>query len=358
MQDDAMKNLQRSLDRRTFLKACGLLGVGAVAGGALQAAYRVVRLGPSQLSVERTLVRMGSFVTITAVHESRDRAEEAIGRAVEEMDRLAAILSRHDASAALAHLNREGELRDAPPELVDVVRESLWAHRVSGGAFDATVQPVLDLFEGAQGSRAPLPGDEAVRAALARVGSQRIELDERSVRFREPGVRVTLDGIAPGYIVDRMSEVLAGCGIENHLVNASGDIRVRGRRADGRPWHIAVEDPEKKGHYPEVIELASGAVSTSGNYEIYYDREKIHHHIIDPSTGVSPTLASSVSVIAETAVRSDALSTAVFVLPPARGLDLVDSLPATQCLVLGRRGESYRSGGWGTFAARGGDRSG
>jgi thiamine biosynthesis lipoprotein len=351
MRDDVMKQLGRNVDRRTFLKACGVLGVGAVAGGALQAASRVVRLGPRHVSVERTLLRMGSFVTITAVHESRDRAEEAVGRAIEEMDRLAAILSRHDASTPLSLINREGELRDAPAELIEVVRASLWANRASDGAFDVTVQPVLDLFEG-DGAR--LPDRDAVRAALACVGSRRIELGERSVRLHGEGVRVTLDGIAPGYIVDRMSEVLSSHGIENHLVNASGDIRVRGRRADGRPWHIAVEDPEKKGHYPEVIELGSGAVSTSGDYEIYFDREKIHHHIIDPATGASPPLATSVSVVSETAMRSDALSTAVFVLAPARGIELVHSLPATQCLVLGRGGESYRSRGWSAFSARDG----
>jgi len=356
MHEDVLKNLGRNVDRRTFLKACGALGVGAIAGGALQAAHRVARLGPSKLQVERTVLRMGSFVTITAVHESRDLADEAIGRAIEEIDRLAAILSRHDAATPLALLNREGCLHDAPDELAEVLRQSLSVHRATGGAFDITVQPVLDLFGGPDSARAV--SDEAVRAALARVGAEKVVLDGRSVRFQEEGVRATLDGIAPGFIVDRASDVLARHGVENHLVNASGDIRVRGRRGNGRPWRIAVQNPGKNGDYPDVIELAAGAVSTSGNYEIYYDREKIHHHIIDPATGASPAQAASVSVIAPTSMQADALSTAVFVLAPARGLELIDSTAGTECLVLGRRGESYRSGGWGAFAAGDGRRAG
>lgn len=354
MKEDMLRNLAaRNVDRRTFFKACGILGVGMVAGGALQGAFNVVRLGPGRLQVERTLLRMGSFVTITAVHESRDRAEAAIGHAIEELDRLAAILSRHDASSPLSVLNRDGGLRGAPPELTDVLGVALAMHGASAGAFDVTVQPVLDLYEGAMVRGAALPDDAGVRAALARVGAGHLRVAGRDVRFEQPGMRVTLDGIAPGYIVDRVSDVLVAHGVDSHMINASGDIRVRGNRADGRPWRIAVEDPQKRGNYPDVIELGAGAVSTSGSYEIYYDRDKLHHHIIDPATGNSPAAASSVSVIASTSMQADALSTAAFVLPPSRAMAVVNAAGGGECLVIGRDGGQHRSPGWNEYAARG-----
>jgi len=347
MKDDILKTPGRNVDRRSFLKAVGVLGAGIVAGGALQSTYRVLKLDRRREQVERTLVRMGSFVTITAVHESRDQAQAAIEAAVTEMDRLIGILSRHDAPSPLAVLNRTGELRDVPPELAAVLRASLDMNRTSRGAFDVTVQPVLDLYEPRDGSG--MPGDDEVRKALSHVGSRHVILTGDGVRLDDPDVRVTLDGIAPGFIVDRMSDVLVQNGVENHLINVSGDIRVHGRRADGKMWRVAVEDPEKKGHYPDVIQLGSGAVSTSGSYEIYFDREKIHHHIVDPATGQSPLLATSVSVIAPTSMRADALSTAVFVFAPERGCEWIDTLAGAECLVIGQHRDEYRSHGWTSY---------
>lgn len=352
MERKTLSHLHRRIDRRAFLKACGALGAGAVTGGVLQSVLEVVPVGRSRLQVEQTLIRMGTYVTITAMEASRARAEQAIAGAVEEMDRLVAILSRHDPSTPLSYLNRHGTLRDAPPELIEVVRRSLWVHRASGGAFDITVKPVLDLFREGGAPDAAMPSDATVHAALAQVGSGKLEIGERHVHFRQPGMGVTLDGIAKGYIVDRMSGVLASHGIENHLVNAGGDIRVRGRRRDGRPWRIAVEDPQKRERYLEVIELGSGAVATSGSYEIYFDRRRIHHHIIDPTDGTSPAHSVSVSVISTSAMEADALATTVFVLKPERGIGLVASLAGNECLVIGGGGESYRSAGWDGFAAR------
>jgi thiamine biosynthesis lipoprotein len=357
MDKESVSPLDRAVDRRAFLRGCGALGVGALAGGALQSVFRVVPIDRGRLQIEQTLIRMGTYVTLTAVDESRARAEEAIARAVQEMDRLVAILSRHDPSTPLSHLNRQGTLRDGPPELLEVVRRSLWTHRVSGGAFDVTVKPVLDLFPEDGSLDAAMPSDAAVHAALAHVGSSKLEVGDRHVRLAEAGMGVTLDGIAKGFIVDRMSEVLAGNGVANHLVNAGGDIRARGLRSDGGRWHIAVEDPQRKGRYPAVIQLGTGAVATSGNYEIYFDRQKIHHHIIDPGSGTSPARSASVSVISTSATVADALATAIFVMKPERGIALVDSLAGNECLIIGRNDESHRSAGWDAFTARGDHRA-
>ncbi|MEE9268720.1 MAG: FAD:protein FMN transferase [Candidatus Krumholzibacteria bacterium] len=337
---------ERAFDRRGFLKACGIFGIGAAGGGALQALFEVVRVGRDRVRVSRSRIAMGTYVTITAVHASADHAEEAIGRAFEEMERLIAILSRHDTASPVAVLNSEGIIRRPPAELVEVVQRALDLHRTSRGAFDITVKPLVDLFEKSPGQGGAMPTDGELRDALARVGSDGIEMADGHIRFSTRGMGITLDGIAKGYVVDQISQVLSARGIDDHLVNAGGDIRTRGRRADGRPWTVAVEDPEKKGRYPEVLRLTSAAVATSGSYEIYYDREKVYNHLVDPHTGRSPHYSKSVTVTARSVMQADALATAVFVMGPGDGLRLIDSTPQSACLMLGDGGERHRSAGW------------
>jgi thiamine biosynthesis lipoprotein len=160
---------------------------------------------------------------------------------------------------------------------------------------------------------------------------------------------ITLDGIAKGYVVDAMSAILAAAGVENHLVNAGGDIRTSGKSVSGEPWRIAIEDPEKKKNYPEVIRMTDGAVATSGGYEVYYDQERVFHHVVDPRTGVSPQHSSSVTVRSASVTVADALSTAVFVAEPTVGLRMVESAGRayrSQCLILGTDGGRYSSAGW------------
>ncbi|MBW1798904.1 MAG: FAD:protein FMN transferase, partial [Deltaproteobacteria bacterium] len=239
----------------------------------------------------RTRLAMGTFISMTLVHASKDKAEEAMGLAFEEIDRLTRSMSRFDDRTAVAQLNKEGFLKEDPPEVAEVVARSVDYYRQSHGAFDMTVKPVVDLFNNSfKNGKGTRPGETELEKALELVGSDKIELKGRTVRFRKPGMGITLDGIAKGYIVDRASGVLAGRGIKNHLINAGGDIRTVGVRKDRKPWTVAIQDPSKKKKYPDIIHMTDGAVATSGNYEVYFDREKMFHHIVDPKTGLSPEL--------------------------------------------------------------------
>jgi thiamine biosynthesis lipoprotein len=205
---------------------------------------------------------------------------------------------------------------------------------------------LVDLFkQSGDGERAVVATRKEIETALNRVGSDKIEITASGLRFKRDGMGVTLDGIAKGHIVDRASRVLSDNGVRDHLINAGGDIRAAGQPSDRSEWRIAVQDPEKRRNYPAVIELNDGAVATSGDYEVYYDNEKLFHHVIDPRTGSSPHSASSVSVVSDSVTRADALSTAVFVLPPSDGVRLIDSLDRAECLVLGDD-RVYRSKDW------------
>ena len=159
-------------------------------------------------------------------------------------------------------------------------------------------------------------------------------------------MRITLDGIAKGYIVDAASSILMSCGIENHLINAGGDIKAIGIRDDGEPWKVAIQDPLKENNHLDVIELTDAAVATSGNYENYFDREKMFHHIVNPKTGLSPFLNTSASVIAPTVMEADVLATSLLIMESVDGIRLIDSFPRCEALIISRTHQSKKSAGW------------
>jgi thiamine biosynthesis lipoprotein len=290
---------------------------------------------------------MGTFVTMTLMHTSQDKAEEVVERVVEEIDRLAGLMDRFDESTAVARLNREGVIEDAPPEVIEVISRGLYHHQLTGGSFDISVKPVVDLFEEKMGhGKEVVPTEEELGEALALVDSNQIELKGRRVRFKKTGMGITLDGIAKGYAVDKASEMMAGLGIENHLINAGGDIRTMGSKEDQRPWAVAIQDPRKGGDYPDIVHMNDGAIATSGGYESFYDREKRFHHIVNPKTGLSPAQTSSVSVMGSKTMDADALATAVLVMGPDQGINFMNSLPVYESLILKKDGSQLKSKGW------------
>lgn len=341
-----------SMNRRSFLKFSGLLGLGAASAGLVPITAEAVMFNKKLHKVSKTRVAMGTIVSMTLIHPSKDEAEEAMGRAFQEIDRLTGLMNRFDRATAVGQLNREGFLKDIPPEVAQVVGRALDYHRVSRGTFDISVKPIVDLFrEKFQGKGATAPTDLEISRALELVNARDIHIKGRNITFAKPGMGITLDGIAKGYIVDRASAVLAKRGIANHLINAGGDIRTMGTRLDRKPWTVAIQDPKKNKQYPDIIHMRNGAIATSGNYEVYFDREKMFHHIVNPGTGLSPELSTSVSVVANTAMDADALSTSVFVMAPKDGAAFIDTLPNCECLVISRSGAQIKSRGWKGAAA-------
>lgn len=328
--------------RRNFLKS-----LAVVAGGVALAP--VVRVLPSRAEtplarVAEQRLLMGTFVGITALGDSRGHAEETVGRAYAEIDRLVKIFSRFDSTSALSVLNAEGKLAGAPSELLDVVAQGQHFSRCSDRCFDMTVAPVVDLLERSKGK----PDARDLRAALSLVDTQAVRQSGKGLAFSRPGMAVTLDGIAKGFIADRAADTLVAGGITHFLLDAGGDIRVQGF-SDGqaRPWRVAIEDPDKKGHYPAVLSLRSGAVATSGGYEVFFDSSRKSTHLVDPRNGNSPTYIKSVSVQAPTVMQADALATALSVMSPRQALALTASLPDHACLLVTSSGAQLPSRLWG-----------
>jgi FAD:protein FMN transferase len=290
---------------------------------------------------------MSTLASVTVIDESASLGEEAIGRAFEEMDRLIAIFSRYDETSALSVLNAEGRLESPPPELALVLSAALSYHRLSDGAFDPTVAPLVDLFRACLAGPVPRePTAAEIAQARELVGAGAITASRRRLRLTRRGTTLTLDGIAKGFIVDRMAATLERAGIDRYLVEAGGDLRTGGNKEGGLPWAVAVRDPESAGRLPGTIHLAGAAVATSGSYERYYDPERRFHHIVDAARGSSPRACTSATVVAPSATAADALATAVLVLGSRAGVALMDRLPGCACLIVCSDGSVTHSLGW------------
>lgn len=332
--------------RRNLLKLTGLLGLTALTSPLIGSEpAEALWFDKKTYKVSRTRLSMGTFVSMTAIHPSKDQAEEAFEAAFAEIDRLAGLLSRHDDSSPIAELNRTGTLNQPHAQILEVIERSRYYHQITGGAFDITVKPLMDLYL-QKFDMGLKPGEGEIEKTLALVGANGLQIAKDHLSFTIPGMGITLDGIAKGYIVDRASEVLKAHSIHNHLINAGGDIRTSGQAAGGKRWTIAIQDPEKKREFPDIIKLAAGAVATSGNYEAFYDKEKLFHHIVDPHSGLSPQLFSSVSVTAPTVMDADAQATALFVLDSEQGISLINKLPDSECFIINRDSTVRTSSAW------------
>lgn len=332
---------------RAAQRLAALADLGFARADVAPVAAAAVPVAGGRWKVLYTRPAMGTLVSVTLIADSRDRAATAIAAALGEMDRLIALLSRHDPDSVLSHLNRTGRLIGAPPELMQVVTSALAYHHVSRGAFEMTVTPLLDLVRahGARSAGGP-PSGAALAEAAERVGSSHVRVGWRCIGFARAGMAATLDGIAKGYIVDAMAAALERHGVRRYLVNAGGDMRTAGTREDGGPWTVAVRDPAGRGVLPVVVRARRAAVATSGSYELHFRDDLSLHHLVDARSGGCRSDVVSVSVVAPAALAADALATSVFVLGPADGIALVDRLRGCACLVIGRDGRQWTSRRW------------
>ena len=331
-----------TMDRRAFLKLAGCAGIAAglpLVSPAIGLASLDRRLKVAQAS----RLMMGTVVAVTVVDPSPARAEEAMHQAFRRMEKLTPLFNRHAGSGPLRALNSEGRLQDLPPDLKQVLGLCRQVHQLTGGAFDVTVAPLIDVFKKsfAAGHK---PTPQAIQEALAAVGGLRIEAG--GLVLTRPGAAITLDGVAKGFIADRGLEAARQAGASHALINAGGDVAVMGN-AGGRPWRVAVADPDRPTRAKTTVEMTSGALATSGNYEVYFDRERLYHHIVNPATGKSPRTDLSASVRAPRAALADALSTACFVMRPFAAMRLLKA-QGLEGLIYTRNRQRYVTPGfWG-----------
>jgi len=289
---------------------------------------------------------MGTAIRVELWSESGGVGAAAIDAVMAEMHRIDRAMSPYKPHSELSRINR-----DAVDQPVKVSREmfALLARaqdfsRLSAGAFDITYAAVGHLYDYRAGTA---PTTAEVKTARAAIGWRNLILDPltRTVRFARAGMRIDLGGFAKGHAVDRAALLLAERGIAHAIVSAGGDSRVLGDRR-GRPWTVGIRDPRRPGAVVAVLPLEDTAMSTSGDYERYFERDGVrHHHLIDPRTGASPSSVRSVTILAADGLTSEALSKSVFVLGVEQGMRLVATQAGVDAIVVDADGVLHFSPG-------------
>jgi FAD:protein FMN transferase len=259
---------------------------------------------------------LGAAATLQIHHRDRAAAERLVGRSLQEVQRLERLLSLYRADSALVALNRRGVLEAPPAELVELLGECLTHAELTQGAFDPTVQPLWNLYAEhfSRPDAAPEgPPPSAMEAAVEAVGWQRVLVGRDRIAFTRRGMALTLNGIAQGYITDRVVALLSAAGVEHSLVDM-GEGRTIGGHPDGSPWRVGIADPDQPEKIGTALPIIDQAVATSAGYGFRFDPAGRFNHLFDPKTGLCANRYRSVTVVLPTATAADALSTAFSVM--------------------------------------------
>jgi thiamine biosynthesis lipoprotein len=289
---------------------------------------------------------MGTRVEVQLWAEDESTARRAIDAVMAEMRRTDELMSTYKPDSQLSQVNAHAYERPVKvdADIIDVVETALQYSRLSDGAFDITYASVGYLYDYRAHRH---PSDAQIAAALPAVDYRQLLVDReaRTIRFLKPGMRIDLGGIAKGWAVDRGVEILQEFGIEHAMVNAGGDTRLLGDRR-GKPWIVGIRDPRNEGAVVTRIPMQDEAMSTSGDYERFFEEGGVrYHHILSPGTGKSPGLVRSVTVIGPTATRTDGLTKPVFILGPERGMDFIRRMGDVEAVIVDAEGRIHYSPG-------------
>ena len=282
---------------------------------------------------------MGTQVSVELWHEDATAAQDLIEQVMAEMRRIDQTYSPYIESSQLSVLNRSAASTpvQVSQEMWRLLQAGQRMSELSDGAFDLTYASVGRLYDYREKQR---PSAVQIAAQLPAINYRHMVLEgERYVRYLHPAVYIDLGGIAKGYAVDRGIGLLAAAGVQQAIVAAGGDSRILGDRL-GKPWSVGVQHPRDKGKMIAILPLVDTAVSTSGDYERYFEEGDVrYHHILDPTSGDSARGLRSVTIMGPEGYFTDALSTAVFVLGIDAGLALINRLPGIDAVLIDSTGD-------------------
>jgi thiamine biosynthesis lipoprotein len=307
------------------------------------ALYVLIPKGPIEINSGYRMV-MGTFARVVVVAANRDIANKCIEAAFAEIDKVDELMSSYKSDSQISIVNREGFNRavEVSDSVYEVLQRSIEFSKLTDGAFDITVGPLVDLFHKAEKTEVA-PSEEEIAQAKAKVGFEKLILDDsnKTVRFTVEGMRLDLGGIAKGYAVDKAIEAAKKAGAVGAMVDIGGDIHCFGKAPKGKDnWLIGLQNPgasSDAGGNNILLELklTSKAVATSGDYQQFVlIKDKRYSHIINRQTGTSSEGLSSVTIIADNATNADALATAVSVMGMDTGLALIEKLPDTEAILI------------------------
>ncbi|WP_293746445.1 FAD:protein FMN transferase [uncultured Paraglaciecola sp.] len=278
---------------------------------------------------------MGTNIHVELWSESTQQGEEAVQAVMFEMERINQLMSPYIKNSELSQLNTHAAEGAVPvsKELFRLIALSVELAKETDGAFDITFASVGYLYNYREGQK---PEQGKIEELLKAIDYRHIKFDraQHSIFFAHPNVKIDLGGIAKGHAVDNAVDILKKRGIKHALVTAGGDTKLLGDRL-GKPWMVGIRDPRNQDKQAVVLPLADTALSTSGDYERYFEQDGVrYHHILSPKTGSSAYEVQSVSIIGQRSTLNDALSTAVFVLGVNKGMDLLNRTPGYDGIIV------------------------
>lgn len=294
---------------------------------------------------------MGTATHIIVFAKNENLGNQYIVKAMTEISRIEKMMSYHDPNSELSNINRcaFGKPVVLSNELFELLTKSVEYYKASGGKFDVTITPLLELWRNSKSA----PTDKEFEHAIAKVGTEKLILDanESTIRFGVEGMLIDLGGIAKGYAIDRAVEVLKNSGAKGGMVDIGGDLRCFGFAPASGGYIVGLQNPAAVDdvNQPELIakfEIMDMAVATSGDYRRYVeiDGERVSH-ILDPSSRTGAKNYSSVSVLAKSAIDADALATSISLMSKDNATGLLESLTDTEAVMITKSGEMIKTSG-------------
>lgn len=280
-------------------------------------------------------IALGSGAQMRLYHADRPFAEQLVRRALVEVARLEKIFSLYRDDSLLVRLNRNGRLDNPPADLLTVLSLCRRFHRLTGGAFDPSIQPLWQFYAD-HFARYPngsvTPDERRLKQILTLVDFSAVSFDSRSIRFAKPGMALSLNGIAQGYITDCIAALLQQAGVHQALIDF-GEIRAFDT-THTHSWQAGIRDPRNEKNVLLDIPLQNRALATSGGYGTPLDESSRFTHLFDPRTGNALPAYLSVSVAAPDAASADALATAFSVMEKNAIAAVLPQLPDTSVWLL------------------------
>lgn len=267
----------------------------------------------------KDIFAMDTYMTVTAYGKN---AENAVDKAVDEINRLETVLSAQKKESDIYKLNQTGS-GTLSEDTKDIVSEALKINKTTNGAFDISIYPLMVKW-GFTTQKYNVPSKSEISKLLKNVDSSKVEFDEKSSSIKlGKNMKIDLGGIAKGYTSSRVMQIFKDCGVTSGLVSLGGNVQALGTKTDGTDWQIAIENPDKSSDYIGVVSVKDKAVITSGGYERYFEKNgKTYHHILDPKTGYpAESGLKSVTIVSDNGTLADALSTSLFVMGKEKALD-------------------------------------
>lgn len=322
----------------------GLLALLLLAGASCQS----VRSPASPVVVKRSQMLMGTLVFVTAVAPDETIAAEAAARAFAELKRLETLWSTWIASSDVSRVNQAAGRKavKVSAETIDLIKWSLRIGRLTDGAFNIAIGPAVSAWSVTEQER--IPSEDELSRVRPLVDLNGIHVEERAqaIFLAKPGMQLDVGGIGKGLAADYAVEAMKRAGATAGVVALSGDIKTFGRLPGGAGFLFGIQHPRDEQALLGTIALRDEAISTAGDYERFFERDGVrYHHILDPRSLTPARACQSVTVVAKDGVMADGLDTAIFVMGPKRGMELVERLPDVEAVIVDAEGQVLLSSG-------------